>query len=86
MLTCGVFVQPSAGPAKKSKTASAAAGKPKKAADSKDVTESELAVSVFHTCTASFNPPTEMAGTHLSLPKAPFAACLAEESTSTSWG
>lgn len=39
--------QPSAGPAKKSKTASAAAGKPKKAADSKEVAESELAVSVF---------------------------------------
>lgn len=44
MLKCGVFVQPSAGPAKKGKTA--AAGKPKKASDSRETTENELAVSV----------------------------------------
>lgn len=41
-----VCVQPSAGPAKKNKMASAAAGKPRKAADGRDVVESELAVSV----------------------------------------
>lgn len=40
-----MFVQPSAGPAKKGKMA-AAAGKPKKASDSKESTENELAVSV----------------------------------------
>lgn len=47
MLERVVFVQPSAGPAKKSKTASTAAGKPKKAADNKEVMESELSVSIF---------------------------------------
>lgn len=39
-----MFVQPSAGPAKKGKAA--AAGKPKKASDSKEAAENELAVSV----------------------------------------
>lgn len=41
-----VFVQPSAGPSKKSKPTSAAGGKPKKTPDSKEVTESELSVSL----------------------------------------
>lgn len=41
-----VFVQPSAGASKKSKPTSAAGGKPKKTPDIKELTESELSVSL----------------------------------------
>lgn len=52
-----MFVQPSAGPAKKSKAASAAAGKPKKASDSREATEAELAVS--GSCSVLSLPPVK---------------------------
>lgn len=55
-------MQASAGPAKKSKAASAGSGKAKKASDNKEILESELAVSVLLLGAQlhrplTFNPP-----------------------------
>uniref|UniRef100_A0A3Q3VRP5 TOG domain-containing protein n=1 Tax=Mola mola TaxID=94237 RepID=A0A3Q3VRP5_MOLML len=51
-----VFLQPSAGPSKKSKPTSAAGGKPKKTPDSKEVTESELPPEVCEELAAGVLP------------------------------
>lgn len=45
-LTYFIFFKPSTGPPKKGKPTSAAGGKTKKTTDNKEVTESELSVSV----------------------------------------